>query len=138
SQAVPKMNASYTTQTPASSAAMIATGAGLFRKHGLDVSMQYLGPTSLTAALISGELEAGYGSAGSAAAADAHGSDLVIVGTTYEGPLFSIAARGNIQGVKDLKGKRVAVTQRGSTPDLLVQDLARQQGLAASDVVMVY
>ncbi len=133
-----RMNVSYTTQTPASSAAMIAAGAGLFGKHGLDLSLQYLGPTSLTAALISGELDAGYGSAGSAAAADAHGSDLVIVGATYEGPLFSIAARGDIQGVKDLKGKRVAVTQRGSTPDLLVQELVRQQGLSPSDVTMVY
>ncbi len=133
-----KLNASYTALSSTTALPWIAKGAGLFEKQGLDVSLDFLSPATLTAGLVSGSVDIGYGSPGSVAAADAHGGDLVILGATYEGSIFSIVARPEIKGLADLKGKKVGATQRGATTDFLIHQVAQQQGFGPSDVNVVY
>ncbi|HLG71166.1 MAG TPA: ABC transporter substrate-binding protein [Chloroflexota bacterium] len=133
-----KLNASYTAASTTSAPEWVAQGAGYFRQQGLDVALPFSSPASLTAGLISGGFDVGYGSPGSVAAADAHGADLVIFGATYEGSQFSIVARPDIKSVPDLKGKKVGATQRGATTDFLIRKVAQQQGLGPNDVTVVY
>jgi len=133
-----KLNASYTALSSTTALPWVAKGAGLFGKQGLDVTLSFLSPATLTAGLVSGSVDIGYGSPGSVAAADAHGGDLVILGATYEGSIFSIVARPGIAGLADLKGKKVGATQRGATTDFLIHQVAQQQGFGPNDLNVVY
>ena len=133
-----KMSVSYTTISTASSVPWIAKGAGLYDKQGLDVSLEFLSPATLTAGLLAGSLDAGFGSPGNIATADAQGGDLVMFGALYEGPIFSIIAKGNINGLQDLRGKKITATQRGATSDLLLRDIAKQQKWGENDLNVVY
>ena len=134
---VTKLTASYTALSSTTALPWIAKGAGFFEKQGLDVTLNFLSPATLTAGLLSGTVDVGYGSPGSVAAADAHGGDLVIVGAIYQGSTFSIVARPEIKSVTDLKGKKVGATQRGATTDFLIHKVAQQQGFG-SDVNVIY
>jgi NitT/TauT family transport system substrate-binding protein len=133
-----KVSAGYSTISAASSIPWISKGAGLFDKQGLDVNLQYLAPASMTAGILAGNLDVGWGSPGNVATADVQGADIVIVGSSYEGPIFSIVARSDVKNVQDLKGKKVSATQRGSTSDLLIHEITKQQGLGTNDVNIVY
>ncbi|MFI5268546.1 MAG: ABC transporter substrate-binding protein [Chloroflexota bacterium] len=132
------MKASYTSLSSTTALPWIAKGGGLFEKQGLDVTLDFLSPATLTAGLVSGSVDIGYGSPGSVATADVHGGDLVILGATYEGSTFSIVARPEIKVLADLKGKKVGATQRGATTDFLIHQVAQQQGFGPSDVNVIY
>lgn len=138
SSTLTKVNASYTAASSSSVPEWVAKGAGYFAKQGLDVDLPFVSPATLTAGLLSGAVDVGYGSPGSVAAADVHGGDLVIVGATYEGSLFSVVARPDIKSLQDLRGKKVAATQRGATTDFLIRRLAQQQGFGPSDLNVIY
>jgi NitT/TauT family transport system substrate-binding protein len=133
-----KLNVSYSALSATSAPEWVAKGAGFFQKQGLDVSLPFLSPATLTAGLIGGSVDIGFGSPGSVAAAVAQGGDLTIIGATYEGSTFTIVARPEIKSVPELKGKKVAATQRGATTDFLIRRVAQQQGWGSNDVNVVY
>src|SRR6185437_15615713 len=89
-------------------------------------------------ALVSGNVDVATSSPGNVAAAVAKGADLVMIAAGHEGPTQSIIARAGINGLKDLKGTKVAATQRGATTDLMIRDLAKEQGFGPDDVTVVY
>lgn len=135
--ALTKLTASYTSTSATTALPWIAEGGGLFQQQGLDVALNFLSPATLTAGLLSGKVDLGYGSPGSVAAADAHGGDLVILGATYEGETFSVVARPDVASLAGLKGKKVGATQRGATTDFLIHRLAEQNGFP-NEVNVVY
>lgn len=132
-----KLNAAYTAVGVTSAAPSIAKGAGYFAEQGLDIELPFMSPTTLTAGLISGSVEAGTGSPASVAAAAAQGADLVMIGALYQGSTFSIVARPDVKTVADLKGKKVGATQRGATTDFVIRKVSLQQGFS-NDVNVVY
>ncbi|GEM_PF-2740592 len=115
----------------------ISKGAGLFDKYGLDVNLSFIAPNTLTAGVLSGSLNMAYGPANSVATARVQGGDLIVAGGPYAGPTFSIVASPSIKTLQDLRGKKVTVTQRASSADLLLSDLLKKQGLTSSDYTVV-
>jgi NitT/TauT family transport system substrate-binding protein len=133
-----KVTAAYSTISASSYFDWIAEDAGLYRKHGVDLDLQFLSPASTTAALLSGNVDLATSSPGNVAAAVAKGADLVMIAAGHEGPTQAIVARTGINSIKDLRGKKVAATQRGATTDLMMRDLAKEQGFGPDDVTIVY
>jgi NitT/TauT family transport system substrate-binding protein len=118
------MRGGYVSVSAYSTLPTITKSAGLFDKYGIDMSLTFIAPAALTAALTAGkDLDVGYGSAESTATVDAQGGDLVIIGAMQQGGIFKISANPPIKSIAELKGQKVAITSKGSTTDLLLRQL---------------
>jgi ABC-type nitrate/sulfonate/bicarbonate transport system substrate-binding protein len=114
----------------------IGIQTGIFKKHGIDVeSIDFGGGPRVQQALTAGALDLALGSGpelalavkgtpeiGVAAMADAPYS--VVLATLNDGP----------KTVKDLKGKTVSISSKGSLTDWLGQNLSRQEGWGADGI----
>ncbi len=133
-----KMLVGYPSAAATQSVEWIAEAAGLFKKHGLDVSLSQISPTTLVAGIVSGSLAMGFGPINQVASVAVQGGDLVIAGGPYAGPTYSILASSRVRDAKDLKGRKFAITQRGSGTDTLVADFMKQQGYGVNDYSVTY
>lgn len=85
----------------------------IYDKYGLDVELIQMRSDLQLAGLVSGEIDF-TPSAGPAAAAIAGGLPIKALAILYRAPLFSLAAPPGVASVKDLEGKKVAVSRIGS------------------------
>jgi NitT/TauT family transport system substrate-binding protein len=112
---------------------------GLFRKYGIDVqSIAFGGDAKLQQAMAADGVDIGLGS-GPGMAFIAKGSPVKAVAALAGAPLLlAIIVRpdGGVNGVSDLKGKRVGVTTVGSLTNWLTRELSRQQGWGADGIVV--
>lgn len=90
-----------------------AKDTGIFAKHGLDVELIQMRSDLQLAGLASGEVDF-TPSVGPAGAAIASGMPLEALAVLYRAPLFSLVSPPGVAGVKDLEGKKVAVSRIGS------------------------
>ena len=99
----------------------LAEDAGLFQRYGLDVDLVYIqAAPNVARSLMAGDVAiAGLGPRVLLEAA-AQGSDLVLIANQMPTYSFSLYGdpRAGVQRVEDLRGKTLAVTQRGSATDL--------------------
>src|SRR5712692_10366389 len=124
------VRSAFLTFTSAASMPWVAKGAGFYDKYGLDVSLTYIAPATLNQTLLAGkDLDVGYGSAANLVILDAQGGDLVILGASIQGGLFTIVGGKGIKIIQDLKGKTAAMTTVGSTTDLVLRQVFQQNGL---------
>ena len=95
----------------------VAKDQGIFDKNGLDVDLQYISSgQSPTAALISGQAQIMV-LGEQAIQADVQGADLVYVAAPTSTIFFSLYTRPEITSAEALKGKKVGITQPGSSSD---------------------
>ncbi|TFD21675.1 ABC transporter substrate-binding protein [Cryobacterium sp. TMS1-13-1] len=91
----------------------LADQNGYFAEAGFDAVDMIEGPASIEAAVISGNVDVGIGNAISTGTIIANeGAPLKIIGATYQKNPFtilSLADKGNIAGLDDLKGKTIGV-----------------------------
>ena len=109
---------------------------GLFKKYGLNVSVQTLTPTSVSAATIAGNVDIGWDGPNLVAGIVANPSAKVIftVGPT----VFYIYGKG-VSSLQDLKGKSVAVTTPGGAIDTATRTALAKAGLdPGSNVKITY
>ena len=90
-----------------------AKDTGIFAKHGLDVELIQMRSDLQLAGLVSGEVDF-TPSVGPAGAAIANGMPLEALAVLYRAPLFSLVSPPGVASVKDLEGKKVAVSRIGS------------------------
>ncbi|MGE5216391.1 MAG: ABC transporter substrate-binding protein [Chloroflexota bacterium] len=90
-----------------------AKDTGIFARHGLDVELIQMRSDLQLAGLASGEIDF-TPSAGPAFAAFAGGMPLKALAVLYRAPLFSLVSPPTIASIKDLEGKKVAVSRIGS------------------------
>jgi NitT/TauT family transport system substrate-binding protein len=115
----------------------IATDAGYFKKHGLDVTVRYLPAQEGIPALLTGQVAmAGIGGS-DAASAEAQGTTLKLVLTFSPVYTFQFWARPQYASASTLKGQRVGITS--TTGSLYAGTLLalKQIGLKVSDVTIV-
>ena len=108
----------------------IASDAGLFSKHGLDVELVHVGSSPIAmAAYLAGEIDilGGGGSAGPNAYLRGQ-RDLVFFGAMNNKFVFSIYAHPSVSTMAGVRSKRIGVTRFGGTMDFATRHFLRQNG----------
>ncbi|MSQ27023.1 MAG: ABC transporter substrate-binding protein [Dehalococcoidia bacterium] len=94
---------------------------GFFEKYGLDVKVtEYASGSAAQEAILGGSADIIHYFPPGAAAAIAKGAKQKIIATDQFRPnawYIMTAAKSNIQAMKDLEGKKIAITAKGSTTD---------------------
>ena len=90
-----------------------ARDAKIFEKHGLNVELIQMRSDLQLAGLASGEIDY-TPSAGPAVTAFANGLPVKALAVLYRAPLFSLVGPPALSNVKELEGKKVAVSRIGS------------------------
>jgi len=112
----------------------IAKEGGYFEKYGLDASLVFAIHPAGMAMVIGGDASmTTYPLEQAMPAASADGS-LVIVGSPYRKSSFALIANGSLTSLKDLKGKRIGVSQIGDAPYNYTVGLLSKAGLTPRDV----
>lgn len=104
---------------------------GFYRNEGINLEFRFL-RSDLAAAAISGGQEVDFMiSAGTAFRAAARGLPLKIVAYTFKQPLFYLLAQPRINSIKELKGKKIAVSSPQDTGGLAAKAAIQTAGLDA-------
>lgn len=112
--------------------------AGHFGRHGLDSHLIYMrSGTTVTQALLAGEIEFAHVSPAPMLAAWVQGADIVWVGTTTHRMVFTLITDASITKAADLKGKKIGITRIGSASDLALRAALEHLGLAFKDVTTI-
>ncbi|HEX4134922.1 MAG TPA: ABC transporter substrate-binding protein [Bryobacteraceae bacterium] len=135
--ALRKITINYATRTGTSWPLYIAKEAGYFQKYGLDVSLAFAVHPAAIAMVISGEAAMTNYPLEQAMLAGANGGALTIVASPYRKSLFALMSGRNVGSVRDLKGKRIGVSQIGDAPYNYAVGLLGKFGLTPRDVEWV-
>ncbi|HLN85499.1 MAG TPA: ABC transporter substrate-binding protein [Candidatus Limnocylindrales bacterium] len=116
----------------------VAQDLGLFTKHGLQHSLQYIAATTAIQALAAGSEEIGL--VGNQCIDIAlEGADLVYIADTASRFIFRLYGDPAIKSVADLKGKVIVATQPAASTDYASRMLLRKYGLVPDkDVKIIY
>jgi NitT/TauT family transport system substrate-binding protein len=115
----------------------VALEKGYFREQNLVVEYIRAGGGVATPALLSGELHFST-SAGSALSAGLRGGPLKIVYTNLSRPSYKfISTKPEIQTLRDLVGKKVAINTFGDTQHLSMLLLLKKHGLPATSILFI-
>jgi ABC-type nitrate/sulfonate/bicarbonate transport system substrate-binding protein len=134
----PQLRIVYNALGATMSPAWMAQDLGLFSKHGLQHSLNYLAATTAIQAIVGGTEEIGHvGNQGIDVALE--GADTVYIASTASRFIFRMYGDPAIKSVADLKGKTFAVTQPAASTDYAGRMLLRRFGLVADkDVKILY
>ena len=106
----------------------VAYRSGAFEKHGLKIEPIYIrGGTMGIQAALSGDLLLQLQGASTVVAAWAQGAkDLQVIGAVGNRLDYILAAHPSIKRPEDLKGKRIGVSQLGSSTDFIARVAAKR------------
>jgi NitT/TauT family transport system substrate-binding protein len=110
--------------------AWLAAERSIFDRYGLDVELTYIsGLTRIAEALLAGELDFGISPAPTAMGPGLQGADLVMIASWSKKSIFSRFGHPSLTSVQDLRGKRIATSQRGSLSELWMIENLRKYGM---------
>jgi NitT/TauT family transport system substrate-binding protein len=136
--ALEKLRVPYVAISVTQLPAWVAQDAGLFAKHGLDVSMEYIATGStLVQAMVAGE--AAFGIAGSEApiAASLSGADMMILAPTVDRLIFDVYANQGVPDAAAMRGRRLAITRVGSSTDFAARQWVQSLGMRPGDEIAI-
>jgi ABC-type nitrate/sulfonate/bicarbonate transport system substrate-binding protein len=132
-----KITINYPTRSGASWPLFLAKEGGYYQKYGLDVNLVFAGHPAGVAMVIGGEAQMASYSLESSMQAAAKDASLVMVGNSLNKAVFALVARKEFKSVKELKGKRIAVSQIGDPPYNYGNALLQKFGMNSRDVQWV-
>ncbi|MGH7809840.1 MAG: ABC transporter substrate-binding protein [Candidatus Binatia bacterium] len=113
-----KLRITYSAIAGSQASFWIPYEAGIFRKHGLDVELLYVGGGGRAAQVVqSGEVPIGTFTGGAVVNANLAGGDLVIIASSLNVFTFVVMAKPEIRRVEELRGKRIGISRFGSATD---------------------
>ena len=113
-----KLRLTYSAVAGSQASFWIPYEAGVFRKHGLDVELLYVGGGGRAAQVVqSGEVPIGTFTGGAVVNANLAGGDLVVIASSLNVFTFAVMAKPEIRRVEDLKGKKIGISRFGSATD---------------------
>lgn len=116
--ALEKLRFVYSAIGGSQSSVWIPYEAGIFRKHGLDIELLYVGGGGRAAQVVqSGEVPIGIFTGGAVINSNLAGGDLVVVASGMNVIPFSLMVRPEIRQIEELKGKRIGISRFGSATD---------------------
>src|ERR671918_8593 len=119
----PSLTAFYTAHVVSMTPMWIAQETGLFKKHGADMRLVFIGSGPLgTTSILAGEVDIGIiGGFAPIRALLGGAKNLVIIGQSKTYMVGAIVGKKEITSVQDLKGKRLGIDRIGSNPDMYSQ-----------------
>jgi NitT/TauT family transport system substrate-binding protein len=107
----------------------MALESDIFKQNGLDVTLDNIVSSTGIPALLSGQVQIGHLGGSETLSAAAGGGDLVIISIT--GPVypFVFMAPGSIATVDAMKGKKIGVSNVGSSSDIATRVMLKKVGL---------
>lgn len=121
---------SYSALVASQSIPWIAEEAGYFKEHGLDVKLVYIASSSKSAAaLLSGDVDVSIIGGIGVMRARLAGADLMLIGGTKNQLAGSLMVNPRIKTVADLKGKKIAITRKGSNTEYMAKAVLVHFGL---------
>jgi ABC-type nitrate/sulfonate/bicarbonate transport system substrate-binding protein len=136
-QAGTKLTLSYPTRSGASWPLWIAKQAGLYEKHGLDVTLEFGVHPAGVAMLVSGQAQMINYGLEQILTASARDPSMVMMGSSLNKGNFALIGQKGIDKVTDLKGKRIGVGRLGDPLYTFTLDMIQKYGMGARDVVWV-
>src|SRR5437867_6143335 len=125
----------FPTRSGASWPMFIAKEGGYYQKYGLDVNLAFGAGTLGVAMISSGDAAMTNSSMEQALQASSRDpNSLVLLGSTLNKGMFALMAPAAIKSPKELKSKRIAVSQIGDAPYNYTLALLGKYGLNARDV----
>lgn len=132
-----KITVNYAARTGTTWPLYIAKEGGYYQKYGLDVNLAFAVHPAGIAMVISGEaVMTNYPLEQAMPAASRDGS-LIIVGSQYKKSSFALMAPKTFSSVRDLKGRKIGVSQIGDAPYNYSVGLLAKAGLTPKDVEWV-
>lgn len=119
---------------------------GFFAEHGIKIETQIAaGGAAIVPAVVSGDLDVGYGASVSSAIARAKGLPIKIVSQGIIGAKNAdnsinkvvVRGSGDIKSPKDLEGKTVAVNTLGSVAEILIKAVLEKSDVDISNVEFI-
>jgi ABC-type nitrate/sulfonate/bicarbonate transport system substrate-binding protein len=132
-----KITINYASRTGTTWPLYIAKEAGYFQKYGLDVDIAFAVHPAAIAMVISGEAVMTNYPLEQAMLAGSRGGSLALLGSPYRKSLFALMSDKSVGSVRDLKGKRIGVSQIGDAPYNYAVGLLGKFGLTPRDVEWV-
>jgi ABC-type nitrate/sulfonate/bicarbonate transport system substrate-binding protein len=129
-----KITINYASRTGTTWPLYIAKEAGYFKKYGLDVEIAFAVHPAAIAMVISGEAAMTNYPLEQAMLAGSRGGSLALIGSPYRKSLFALMSDKSVGSVRDLKGKRIGVSQIGDAPYNYAVGLLGKFGLTPRDV----
>lgn len=115
----------------------IAIEKGWFKEEGVDVNFQWFDYSASMDAFTAGKLDADNVTNGDSLVMGGNGTpNIMIMPTDYSSGNDTVIGRPGIHGIKDLKGKKVAV-EVGLVDHLLLDNALKKAGMSEADVVLV-
>jgi ABC-type nitrate/sulfonate/bicarbonate transport system substrate-binding protein len=115
----------------------LAKDGGYYQKYGLDVTLTFVvGPASV-AMLVSGEGKMVSSSLEQMMEAASKDGSMTLVASALNRGMFALMSAKNINSIKELKGKQIAVGQVGDAPYGYLVALLGKNGLKPRDVTWI-
>jgi NitT/TauT family transport system substrate-binding protein len=116
----------------------MAQEAGIFKQNGLDVELTNIASSTGIPAVLSGEVQFAAIGGSETLSAAVQGADLAIIGISAPVYPFVLMAQPSISSVDQLKGKKIGVSNVGSSSDIATRVMLRKIGLdPENDVTIV-
>jgi NitT/TauT family transport system substrate-binding protein len=123
------LKASYSEVIASNLPEWLALEAGIFRQNGLDVELDNIASSTGIAALLSGQTQIAQIGGSETMSAAAQGADPVVIGMLGAVYPFVFMANPSISSIDQLKGKKIGVSNKGSTSDIATRVMLRRVGL---------
>lgn len=125
-----RVAAAYSNITGDNLPSWVAKEAGIFKKNGLDVDLQYIaGGGTTMPALLSDQVQIAQLGGSEALSATAGGAELVVVATLAPVYPYIFMVPASIKEAADLKGKKVGVGSKGGSADIATRVVLTSAGL---------
>jgi NitT/TauT family transport system substrate-binding protein len=116
----------------------VAHKAGIFQKHGLDVSLSLARGSLSVQAMLAGSFPVGGVSASGVLSSHLSGARVKIVAGLINTLLYSVIAVPDVTNGAQLKGKRVGISRFGDSSELATRIAAKELGLDPDrDIAMI-
>lgn len=133
-QALQKITINYPNRSGSNWPIFLAKDGGYYQKYGLDVTLTFgVMPTGI-AMVQSGEAQMVNSSLEQLMQAASKDGSMVLIGSALNRGVFALMAKKEINSIKDLKGKKIAVSQVGDAPYGYLVDLLSKSGVSGRDI----
>jgi NitT/TauT family transport system substrate-binding protein len=133
-----KIRISYSSSDTLNSLWTVADDAGLYKKHGLDAEVIYIGSTTVgIAAIVAQDVHVGNAAGSGVANAVVRGADTVSVACFINVLAYELVVLDSIKSAEDLKGKSIGISRFGSASDVAARELLKGLGLKPMEDVKI-